>query len=347
MPDYRQSLMYKEAMEAPDAVARLVHESALAIANVARALQQNPPTMVITCARGSSDHAATFAKYLIETRLGWVTASAAPSVRSVYRADLHIPAGSLFIAISQSGASPDLIESLRYARTKGARTLAIVNAPDSPLAHAADWTISLCAGPEISVAATKSYITSLAAVAALVHGVQAAATDGPAPSPLLKLPAALRAAQALDWSPLADALQYAKNMLVLGRGAGFGVAQEAALKLKETCGIHAEAFSTAELRHGPMALAATGVPMLIFRPDDAAAAGVDALIADLVAMRSQPFVIGPCPDGARELPHISADPLIAPIVQIQSFYLMVAQLAFARGLNPDVPPLLKKVTETI
>lgn len=346
MPDYRQSLMYKEAMEAPDAVARLVHESALAIANVARALQQNPPTMVITCARGSSDHAATFAKYLLETRLGWVTASAAPSVRSVYRADLHIPAGSLFIAISQSGASPDLIESLRYARTKGARTLAIVNAPDSPLAHAADWTISLCAGPEISVAATKSYITSLAAIAALVHGVQAAATDGPAPSPLLKLPAALRAAQALDWSPLADALQYAKNMLVLGRGAGFGVAHEAALKLKETCGIHAEAFSTAELRHGPMALAATGVPMLIFRPDDAAAAGVDALIADLVATRSQPFVVGPCPGGARELPRIKADPLIAPIVQIQSFYLMVARLAFARGLNPDVPPLLKKVTET-
>ena len=347
MPDYRQSLMYKEAMEAPDAVARLIQESARAIANVARALQQNPPTMVITCARGSSDHAATFAKYCIETRLGWVTASAAPSVRSVYRADLHIPAGCLFIAISQSGASPDLVESLRYARTKGARTLAIVNVPDSPLAQAADWTISLCAGPEKSVAATKSYICSLAAIAALVHGVQAAATDGPAPSPLLKLPAALRAAQALDWSPLADALQYAKIMLVLGRGAGFGVAQEAALKLKETCGIHAEAFSTAELRHGPMALAATGVPMLIFRPDDAAAAGVDALIGDLVAMRSQPFVIGPCPDGARALPHISADPLIAPIVQIQSFYLMVAQLAFARGLNPDVPPLLKKVTETI
>lgn len=347
MPDFRQSLMYAEAMEAPDAVARLLSESARAIANVGKALAERPPSMVVTCARGSSDHAATFAKYLFETRLGWVTASAAPSVRSVYRADLHFPADVLVMAISQSGASPDLIESLRYARARGARTLAIVNTPDSPLSHVADWTILLHAGPEKSVAATKSYIASLAAIAALVHSAMAADNGAVSPSPLLKLPAALRAAQTLDWSPLTDALQYAKNMLVLGRGAGFGVAQEAALKLKETCGIHAEAFSTAELRHGPMALAATGMPMLVFRPEDAATAGVDALIADLLAGGTRPFVVGDAPVGARALPDIATDPMIAPVVQIQSFYLAVAALSCARGLNPDAPPLLKKVTETL
>jgi glucosamine--fructose-6-phosphate aminotransferase (isomerizing) len=341
--DFQKTLMFLEASSAHEAVQCQLRDDMDVMHGIADALRAAPPKMVVTCARGSSDHAASFAKYMFETRLGWVTASAAPSVSSVYQADLALQ-DSLFLAISQSGASPDLLDATRRAKQKGARTVAMVNVADSPLSQIADWTIPLRAGPEKSVAATKSYIASLSAISTLILAI---ARRSNCHSSMAELPALLRSAQQMDWSALADGLVSERGMFVLGRGPGFSVAQEAALKFKETCGLHAEAFSAAEVRHGPMALAATGIPMLVFRQNDASAAGVDQLVRDLVDVGAKVFVAGAEIDGAIHLPAQTCDPVLEPILQIQSFYLAAARLSVARGHNPDAPPLLKKVTETV
>lgn len=339
------TLMFREAASAGDAVARQFAGGGDVVAALVDSLAARPPAMVVTCARGSSDHAATFAKYAFERQLGWVTASAAPSVSSIYQAPLRLEA-SLFVAISQSGKSPDLIEAVQRASRQGARTLALVNAPDTPLERIADWTLPLAAGPEKSVAATKSYIASLAAIARIVDAIERSASDI-APD-LSALPDLLRAAWRLDWSPMVQALKDCRGLFVLGRGPGLAIAQEAALKFKETCGIHAEAFSTAEVRHGPMALAATGLPMLIFRQDDESAAGVDDLIKELLAIGANLLVAssGPC-GGAIGLPVVEAPAALQPLLQIQSFYAAINNLAVLRGHDPDRPPLLRKVTETV
>ncbi|MCH8188387.1 MAG: SIS domain-containing protein, partial [Proteobacteria bacterium] len=230
--------MTEDAREAPDAVARMLSANAADCAALGKRLRGAPPPLVITCARGSSDHAATFAKYLIETRLGVPTMSFAPSVASIYGARLKM-AGALFIAISQSGRSPDLIASAQAACDAGALVVTIVNAEESPLARVGQICLPLHAGRERSVAATKSFIVSLAAVLQIAaHWGErkelAAALDG--------LPGNLGAAAALDWSPAENTFAKADGMLVIGRGLGFAIAQEAALKLKETSVLHAEPF---------------------------------------------------------------------------------------------------------
>lgn len=329
------TIMFAEAASAYAGVERQLRSNAARIADIVQSLRAKPPTMVVTCARGSSDHAATFAKYLFETRLGWVTASAAPSVSSIYHAPLALE-GALFVALSQSGRSPDLLAALDQAGKSGARTLAIVNDEASPLASMAQFTLPLHAGPELSVAATKSFIGTLFALLWLCT-----ALEGSDPAVLELAPAKLREAWQLDWSALSDRLAARENAFILGRGPALGIAQEAALKLKETCGLHAEAFSTAEVRHGPMRLAAQGMPMLVFRSPDAAAAEVDAFVAHADALGVDMLVTG------RELPILDAPPPLAPILQVQSFYRAVEALARARGQNPDQPPLLAKVTATV
>src|SRR5262249_44636034 len=196
-------------------------------------LRRLAPRAVVTCARGGSDHAATFAKYLIETRLGILTSSAAPSVSSVYAAKADL-SGTGFVPISQSGASPDLLATVANAKSAGAMIIALVNVETSPLARAADFTIPLCAGTEQSVAATKSYIASLAA---LVHLVASWADDDELSEALLRAPARLERAWKLDWRAALPHLHTARDLYVVGRGLGLGIAQEAALKLKETCGL--------------------------------------------------------------------------------------------------------------
>src|SRR3981189_2113789 len=240
--------MYREAAQAPEAVRQQLQANAERMARLSERLRQAPPRAVVTCARGSSDHAATFARYLIETRLGLLTSSAAPSVSSVYAARPDL-AGAMVLAISQSGASPDLLAAVSSARAAGAHIVALGNAQDSPLAQLADDLIPLCAGTERSVAATKSYIASLAAIVPLVGGGARAAPPAAAPPRR-----ALRGrAWQLDWSAAVTHLTPANNLYVIGRGLGLAIAQEAALKLKETCGLHAEAGTAPELRHGPTA----------------------------------------------------------------------------------------------
>ena len=241
-----ETLMFREASEAAGVVSAQIRENADLLEMVGDKLRELKPSAVITCARGSSDHAATFAKYVIETKLGLPVSSAAPSVSSVYAAKQMLK-GTLFIAISQSGASPDLVRTAEAAKAGGAYVIALLNVVNSPLAAVADDVVPLLAGPETSVAATKTYIATLAAILQLVANWSG---DDELVSAMTSLPSNLQAAWSLDWGPAADALEGVRNFFVVGRGLGFGVAQEAALKFKETCGLHAEAYSAAEVNTG-------------------------------------------------------------------------------------------------
>ncbi|ESQ74985.1 SIS domain-containing protein [Asticcacaulis sp. AC402] len=344
-----QTLMFSEAAEGGAAVARFLKHNRPALARLGARLKAQPPRSVTTVARGSSDHAATFGKYLIETLTGVPTSTAAMSVSSIYAAPV-VAADSLCIAISQSGRSPDLLASVEAHRKAGAYVVALVNDEDSPLAALADELLPLKAGPEKSVAATKSYITSLAGLAAIVA---AWSDDRDLSDGLSHLPGQLDKAFALDWSAALPALTPARNLFVIGRGYGFAVAQEAALKLKETCALHAEAFSAAEVRHGPMAIVNDGFPILAFATSDTAGDGVRDVCAEFAQRGASVLLANPAKDldigiaGTTHLPALSAVAALEPILQIASFYRLANSLSLARGLNPDSPPHLNKVTKTV
>jgi glucosamine--fructose-6-phosphate aminotransferase (isomerizing) len=336
--------MVREAAEAPEAVARLIAANDEACRALAARLKAERPRFAVTCARGSSDSAATYAKYLLEIRMGLVVASVGPSVRSIYGARPRMP-GALFLAISQSGRSPDLIELAEAARADGALTVALVNDPQSPLAERCEVVLPMHAGPERSVAATKSYIASLASVLQLLAQWS---DDAGLRTAVVRLPDDLNDALRRDWRPAVPMLSRLNNVYVVGRGPGFAAAQEAALKLKETCGIHAEALSAAELMHGPLALAGPDFPVLLFSQRDES---LDTLreFADSLADRNVPIVsAGPLSaDRLTRLPTGNGvHPFAQPIVLIQSFYPLADALARARDRDPDHPPHLKKVTET-
>jgi glucosamine--fructose-6-phosphate aminotransferase (isomerizing) len=335
--------LYREAQEAAETVRLQLNTNTERMERLGQRLRHLRAHAVVTCARGSSDHAATFAKYLIETRLGILTSSAAPSVSSVYaaKADLR---GTVMLAISQSGASPDLLATVASAKSAGALIIALVNVETSPLARAAHYTVGLCARREHSVAATKSYIATLAAI---THLVAFWAEDTELLSALIEAPSQLERAWKLDWQPALARLQPARDLYVVGRGLGLGIAQEAALKLKETCGLHAEALSAAELRHGPMALVQVGFPVMIFAQNDETHEGVEALAAELAERGAQIMLAGASAPKSLVLPTEAAHPAIQPMLIIQSFYRLVNALALARGYDPDHPPHLRKVTETV
>ncbi|QXQ07943.1 SIS domain-containing protein [Sphingosinicellaceae bacterium] len=337
------SLMFAEAADAARVVAVQRSANAGVVAALGERLRAAPPTAVLTLARGSSDHAATVAKYLIETRLGLPVSSGAPSVSSVYGVQPQL-GGMLCLALSQSGRSPDLLAAMRAAKAGGAATIALVNDAASPLAGLVDDVVPLHAGPELSIAATKSYIATLAA---LLDLTAAWTGDDALAAALDAAPELLELSWGLDWSPLVDGLHLARGLYVLGRGPGLGVAQEAALKFKETCGLHAEAFSVAEVRHGPMALVRPGFPLLVFRQSDDSEAGTAALVAEVVARGGEVFVTGAGIPGATTLPALDAHPAMEPMLRIQSFYRAAEALARARGFDPDRPPHLAKVTETV
>ncbi|MDB5721734.1 MAG: hypothetical protein JWP15_2352 [Alphaproteobacteria bacterium] len=337
------TLMFVEASEAGRVVSRQIAANQDRVRDWAVELRHRPPGTILTCARGSSDHAATFAKYLIETRTGRVVASAAPSVSSIYRSAQQLD-GMLCLAISQSGRSPDLVEMLRAAAASGARTAALVNATDSPLAECAERVLPLFAGEEKAVAATKSYIASLSAIIQLVA---AWTCDEAMARALEAAPERLDQAWRLDWSPLVDRLVEAEGLYVLGRGLGLGIAAEAALKLKETCGLHAEAFSVAEVRHGPIALAGRGFPLLVFCQSDETRDGVAAFAAEAAERGADVFIAGGSAGRATRLPTIATHPAVEPMLQVLSFYRAANAVSVERGLDPDVPPRLAKVTETL
>ena len=336
--------MFSEAAESAAVVRRQWTMNATLMRETGARLQQMSPHILFTCARGSSDHAATYAKYMIETRLGAATVSQAPSISSIYGGPLLNIAGAPFILISQSGCSPDLLISAAAAKKAGALVIVIVNDVTSPLAELADIVLPVCAGPETSVAATKSYIGMLSAIS---HLLAEWSDDEELRNALARFGDVLETAWEADWSAAVDLFAGAQSMFVLGRGLTLGIAQEAALKFKETCGLHAEAFSLAEVAHGPMALIKPGFPLLVFPPQDKAALGMDARIDKFVGRGARVAMAGETRDGVTALPLQSGlHPALAPIAMIQSFYRMVNALAAKRGYDPDHPPLLNKVTET-
>jgi glucosamine--fructose-6-phosphate aminotransferase (isomerizing) len=337
------SLMREEARDSAAAVARCLDQSARFAAIAAR-LRALDPALVVVCARGSSSHAGTFLRYLLARDLGLVAAASMPSIASLYHRRQRL-AGALFVAISQSGRSPDLLRATEEARAAGALTLAIVNDPAAPLAAACEIALDIAAGPERSVAATKTVLASLAAGLAL-----AAAWTGDAALAvaLRRLPERLAEAAALDWSALAAELGRVDRMFTVGRGPGLAIAAEAALKLAETTGIAGLAYSSAELSHGPRALAGPGFPVLGFVQDDAGRAGTAALLAELAAQGTPVFAAGLAGPGMCALPVVAPDhPDTDLLPMLVSFYLAAEAAARARGLDPDHPPGLHKVTRTV
>lgn len=335
--------MLDEALAAAGQVALQLAADEDRYAALGAALRAQPPQGAVTIARGSSDHAAAYFAYLVMSRTGRLVTSLPMSLLTLYQAPLARQQ-LLAVSISQSGRSPDLIEPMQRFRAAGATTVALVNDAASPLAAAVDWALPLHAGPELSVAATKSFICGLVAGARLAAhwGAQADLLQG-----LQTLPAALEAACQQDWSAAVEPLRTASKLMVIGRGPGLAIAQEAALKFKETCAIQAEAFSSAEVQHGPMALVDDNYPMLVFALRGPAQRSLIELARAMRTRGAQVLLAAPADVPERDLTlATAAQQDLDPITAIQSFYLLVEAVARARGANPDQPRHLSKVTST-
>ncbi|GAB6846765.1 SIS domain-containing protein [Paraburkholderia kururiensis] len=339
------SNMLKEALASADAVAAQLADTSRIEALAAR-LEEKPRHVALTVARGSSDHAASYFASLTMSRIGVPVASLPMSIATLQQAPLRVR-DAFALAFSQSGKSPDLVGTVAALRAAGALTVAAVNVSGSPLAEACEYELPLLAGPELSVAATKSYIAMLSLSAQLVAHWQ---RDAALVAALRSLPDVLSRAGTLDWSKAVDELRDVSQMIVIGRGTGLAIAQEAALKLKETSGIQAEAFSSAEVRHGPMEIIDRDYPLLVFAPRGPEQAGLVQLARDMRSRGARVLLAAPA-DAADAadvtLPlEPAADAALDPIPAILSFYVMAAGLAAARGRNPDTPRHLHKVTET-
>ncbi len=335
--------MLNEARAAGEAVAGQLRANWDKLSQLGHALREHQPRSVVTVARGSSDHASSYFGYLVMARLGKLVTSLPMSLITLYRSPIEAR-DVLAVAVSQSGQSPDLIGPIHYLREGGATTVALVNDASSPLAEGAEWVLPLCAGEERSVAATKSFITSLTAGAELVaHWCD----DQAMLDALRELPAQLEKAAHQNWQTALPVLQDADRIMVLGRGLSHAIAMEAALKFKETCAIQAEAFSSAEVKHGPMALIDDGYPLLIFATRGPAQESLLQTAREMRARGARVLLAAPDDVAERDLTLVTSDVAeLDPILAIQSFYPMVEALARARGFDPDKPRHLAKVTRT-
>lgn len=333
----------QEIASIPEIVARQIDAHLSEYKDVGEMLAATDPTALITCARGSSDHAALYLKYLVEVSIGLPVCSMGPSVASVYDAPLKVAATPL-IAISQSGGSPDLCALTARVRALGGLTIALVNKEGSVLGREAAMAVPMAAGPEIAVAATKSFVCSLVAMSAIVAGWS---RDDRLLEAFRSLPDTLAQALRCDWRQAEDHLQRTSGLFVVSRGPGLAIAEEAALKFKETCNLHAEAFSAAEVLHGPVVLARSGFSAMAFVPRDAGAASVHKAVDFMRGAGAKVFKVSADQGGQDDLTSVAAaDPRLDPIVQIASFYGLVERMSVNLGLNPDAPALLNKVTVT-
>lgn len=339
-----QSHMLREIQEIPEAIERLYETSSDALDACGKQFRELEPPVVVTVARGTSDHAASFLKYAIELQAGVPVASLGPSLASIYHRPLKLQ-NAATIAISQSGKSPDIVALAKSVTESGARSVALVNTVPSPLASVCAAAVPLAAGPELAVAATKSYVNS---VVAGLFILAAWTGDDALKASLHQLPEHCRRALELDWSDLADCLEDAQSLYFLGRGPSLAVAAEAALKCKETCELHGEAYSSAEVLHGPVSLVSGGFPALVFAAADAAEQSAADVADKLAAKGGVVFATSPLAQEARKLPKVATGhPLTDALLQIVPFYRMVERLSFRRELNPDAPAALQKVTETL
>ena len=342
--DPNPSDMVRETRQAPDIVAGLLSHARPKIAEIGRLLRATNPPVIVTCARGSSDHAAGYFKYCTEILAGVPVASIGPSVASLYRAPLRLRDG-VMLAISQSGMSPDIVALAKAAKSGGARVIAIVNDEASDLAGMSDICLPIGAGAEKSIAATKTFIASAVAAIAVLAEWQG---DKKLRAAVDQMPQILEKALTADWTAAVSMLTDAGSLYVLGRGPALPMASEAALKFKETAGLHAEAHSGAEVMHGPLSLVRKRFPVLVFSPDDASRPAMQEAVKRLRQAGADALCVEDDPSGVGSLRFVkSGHSLTDPISIITSFYLLVEALARARGHDPDNPRNLEKVTETV
>lgn len=345
------SILYREIHQQPEVVRRFLADQHIAVQTIAAQIAEHSPTHVLIAARGTSDNAARYAQYLFGANNRIPVALATPSLYTLYHSPPELQ-NALVIGVSQSGRSPDIVSVIETSRAQGQPTLAITNAPDSPLAQAAEWVIDLQAGEEKAVAATKTYTTSLAALA-LLSAALLGAPDRL--DDLKKTPLWLQ--QTLDMA--ADELgrieryTYITRSAVIGRGYNYATAFEAALKIKELTRIVTEPYSSADFLHGPISVLEAGFrfPLLVIAPsgktqDDLAAfiSTVKARGAEVTAISDRAEILANADVPLRLPPDIPE--WLSPMVAIIPAQMMALQLTLAKGLNPDQPVGLKKVTET-
>jgi glucosamine--fructose-6-phosphate aminotransferase (isomerizing) len=329
-----------ETAEIPAAAERLLARTDAIKAIVAR-VEQTRPRIVVFCGRGSSGHVGVYLRYLFEARLGLLASAAAPSVVTAYRRPPEMR-DALFVVVSQSGRSPDLVNATQVARKHGALTLAIVNDQDSPTAAASELVLPIGAGAEHSVAATKTVVLSMIAGAQLVAAL---ARDDDLVAGLGQLPLRLSRALDCDWSTWADSAARAAAAFVVGRGYGLGCVREIALKVAEILRVPTLGHSAAELRHGPRASITPSTPVLVLRQNDEAATAIDDLVKDLNDANETLFVAG---GPAGTLPWIGdGHPVYDPVLMLVPAYRAIEAVARRRGFDPDNPPHLSKVTKTL
>ncbi len=336
--------MRREINEVPEATVRLLSQSAHNIKAAGAALAAKNPPFIATIARGSSDHAALFLKYAIELTAGRPVASIGPSLASIYGTRLNLASGGV-ISVSQSGKSPDIVAMAESATASGALTIALCNTVPSPLCDASRHAIDIAAGPELAVAATKSYVAAIVAGLALIAEWTGDVTLARA---VLDLPEQFARAVALDWTgPLFEALDGASSLYLLGRGPTLAIASEAALKFKETSGMHAEAYSAAEVLHGPVALVEPQFPVIAFAARDAAESSIVPVADGLVAKGARVFVTSNTAKSAKTLPVVATGHALTDALMLAiPFYGFVEAWSRHKGLDPDKPASLSKITET-
>jgi glucosamine--fructose-6-phosphate aminotransferase (isomerizing) len=336
--------MRREILEIPGAVDNLLTQGAAAMNVAAAALAERDPQFMVTVARGSSDHAATYFKYASELLTGIPVASVGPSIASIYQRSLKL-SGSACLAVSQSGKSPDIVRMADMATKAGALSFALTNHTDSDLAKVSAHTMNLHAGTEQSVAATKTFVTSIVSAVWLLAQWQ---KDKDLLAAIHGLPAVLSSATQMDWGALGQQITTRQSLYCLGRGPSVAISNEAALKFKETCQLHAESFSSAEVLHGPVSIVDQGFPVIALASADLAEQSLVDVADQMAEKGAVVFVTSDKARRASQLPAArTAHPLTDPISLIVSFYAMVEQIAVGRGINPDEPRHLRKVTETV
>jgi glucosamine--fructose-6-phosphate aminotransferase (isomerizing) len=344
-----QTHLYQEIHQQPDVVGTLLREEAGHVAALVEDIKARGITHAVIAARGTSDNAARYAQYLFGAVNGLQVALATPSLFSIYNRPPRF-GNALVIGISQSGKSPDIVSVLQEASDQGALTLALTNTPGSDLAHAAAHTIDLHAGPERSVAATKTYTTSLTAIAMLSV---AAANDLEMASYLGQLPHLIDQTLLMDREigRMAQRYRYMRVCAVIGRGFNYATAFETALKVKELTYVMAEPYSSADFLHGPVAVVEDAFPTIIFAPTGRLLPEMRAFIATLNERGAETIVVS---DDDRTLAMarmpvalpLTVPEWLSPLLAILPGQLFAMHLAHVRDYDVDRPRGLRKVTET-
>jgi glucosamine--fructose-6-phosphate aminotransferase (isomerizing) len=345
MQDRFVSLMLQEIREQPAALERMLDEDLSAVADLRKHLEKQPPRLIVLAARGTSDNAAQFGRYLLELFTGIPVSLAAPSVYTLYGAKLKLD-GALVIGVSQSGESTDVNIVLEAAKEQGAVTAGVTNEASSRLARIADHAVLVRAGKERSVAATKTYTGQLLAMYLIAHALGAPIDL----DQLRRIPEWAAAAMATEEAAAAAAIRYRfmERCVVIGRGLNYANAFEMALKLMETCYVIAERFSGADLLHGPIAMVEQGFPAFLFSPPGVTAGPMAETAAKLESRGAETFAIqsGQAPARGIHLP-FDLEELYTPIPYIIPAQFFAAHLAREKGFNPDQPRALSKVTQTL